>query len=216
MSAADMTTTMSARYEIHELGAKPEKMILLEILHHIAYDGKGPGNPQSCSEDLLPMRHFMKQVYRPERIVIAGTGVAHIELVELAGKHFSSLKCAPIVDGLASTVSCHCPVHTLLSPPQPSALAASKRLQITNQGVIILFISQLTFPCFSSDWIHLHRGCRFNHDPQPEINHIYISLKALAFMMMISASSQPCKYFLEMAGLSLRVCTKYIFMPSSY
>jgi processing peptidase subunit alpha len=92
------------------LGAKPE-VILSEILHHIVFDGKGFGNSLLCPEDRIHlvdaslMRHFMGQMYRPERMVIAGAGVAHEELVELADKHFSSLKYALVVDGLVSTVS---------------------------------------------------------------------------------------------------------------
>ncbi len=98
----------AAEYENRELRAKPE-VILPKILHHIAYDGKGLGNPLLCPEDRIHlidaslMRHFMEQTYRPERMVITGAGVAHEELVELADKHFSPLKHAPVVDGLAST-----------------------------------------------------------------------------------------------------------------
>jgi Insulinase (Peptidase family M16) len=56
----------AAEYEICGLGAKPE-VILPEILHHIAYDGKGFGNSLLCPEDhthlidALLMRHFMGQ-----------------------------------------------------------------------------------------------------------------------------------------------------------
>jgi mitochondrial-processing peptidase subunit alpha len=42
----------AAEYEIRELGAKPE-VILPEILHHIAYGGKGLGNPLLCPEDRI-------------------------------------------------------------------------------------------------------------------------------------------------------------------
>jgi mitochondrial-processing peptidase subunit alpha len=93
----------AAEYEIRKLGAKPE-VILPEILHHIAYDGKGLGNPLLCPEyrihliDASLMHHFMAEMYRPERMVIAGAGVAHEELVELVDKHFSSLKYGPVVD----------------------------------------------------------------------------------------------------------------------
>ena len=79
----------AAEYEIRELKAKPE-VILPEILHHVAYNGKGLGNPLLCPEDRIDsidaslMRDFMTQWYRPERMVIAGAGIAHEELVELA------------------------------------------------------------------------------------------------------------------------------------
>ena len=55
------------------------------------------------------MRHFMEHMYPPERII----RVAHEELlVELADKHFSSFKWAPVVDDWRR--QCHCPVHPLL------------------------------------------------------------------------------------------------------
>ena len=39
----------AARYELREVTSKPE-MILPEILHEVAYDGKGLGNTLLCPE----------------------------------------------------------------------------------------------------------------------------------------------------------------------
>ncbi|CAL1694437.1 unnamed protein product [Somion occarium] len=90
----------AARYEIREVMSKPE-MYLPEVLHEVAYDNKTLGNPLLCPEDRIDlmdeptMRGFMRDWYLPERMVLAGAGMQHEELVELADKHFSSIKYAP-------------------------------------------------------------------------------------------------------------------------
>ena len=119
----------ATEYEIRELSAKP-RIILPEILHGIAYDGKGLGNPLLCPEecidliDALLMRHFLQQMYRPERMVIASAGLTHEELVELADKHFSSTfsfsrsprLAAKAFWGGSSTFGGVTPVHTNTIP----------------------------------------------------------------------------------------------------
>ncbi|EMD32563.1 hypothetical protein CERSUDRAFT_161496 [Gelatoporia subvermispora B] len=90
----------AARYEIREVTAKPE-MILPEIVHEVAYDKKTLGNPLLCPEERIDvidepaMRQFMAQWYRPERMVIAGAGMPHEELVSLAEKHFAHIPYFP-------------------------------------------------------------------------------------------------------------------------
>jgi mitochondrial-processing peptidase subunit alpha len=171
----------AAEYEIRELGAKPE-LILPEILHHIAYDGKGLGNPLLCPEDRIHLigaslvRHFMRQMYRPERMVIAGAGVAHEELVELADKHFSSLKYAPVVDGLASTVSLP---HT--SPSVPPNLLHSQppnAFKLLTRAASSYLYPNSPAPALGTGSAYTG-GYRFIHDPQSEFNHIYISFEGV-------------------------------------
>jgi processing peptidase subunit alpha len=172
----------AAEYEIRELGAKPE-VILPEILHHIAYDGKGLGNPLLCPEDRIHlidaslMRHFMGQMYRPERMVIAGAGVAHEELVELADKHFSSLKYAPVVDGLASTVSLS---HT--SPSVPPNLLHSQPPNVfkslTRAASSYLYPNSPS-PTSLGTGSTYTGGYRFIHNRESEFDHIYISFEGV-------------------------------------
>ncbi len=75
----------------------------------------------------------MQEWYRPERIVIAGAGMAHEELVELADKHFSLLKrtestAAPPLPSLSSNNSrTAVPPHLLPSSPPPSVLKSLTR-----------------------------------------------------------------------------------------
>ena len=171
----------AAEYEIRELGAKPE-VILPEILHHIAYDGKGLGNPLLCPEDRIHlidaslMRHFMAEMYRPERMVIAGAGVAHEELVELVDKHFSSLKYGPVVDGLTSTVplsrtSPSVPPN-LLHPQPPNVFKSLTRRRHPIYPNSSAPVSLGTGSTYTG-------GYRFIHDPQSEFNHIYISFEGV-------------------------------------
>ncbi|KXN88857.1 Mitochondrial-processing peptidase subunit alpha [Leucoagaricus sp. SymC.cos] len=84
----------AAFYEVREIQSKPD-MNLPEILHSVAYGEKGLGNPLLCPEDRinlideLTLQNGMKEWYRPERMVIAGAGMQHEELVELVDKFFS-------------------------------------------------------------------------------------------------------------------------------
>ena len=172
----------AAEYEIRELGMKPE-VILPEILHHIAYDGKGLGNPLLCPEDRIHlidaslMRNFMGQMYRPERMVIAGAGVAHEELVELADKHFSSFKYAPVGEGLASTVPL-----SRTSPSVPPNLLHSQPPNVfkslTRAASSYLYPNSPA-PASLGTGSTYTGGYRFIHDPQSEFNHIYISFEGV-------------------------------------
>ncbi|KAF9225501.1 hypothetical protein BS17DRAFT_801520 [Gyrodon lividus] len=87
----------AAMYEIREISNKPD-MILPEVLHEVAYGGKGLGNPLVCPDERVHvitgdlLRQCISDWYRPERMVIAGAGMPHAQLVELADKYFSSLK----------------------------------------------------------------------------------------------------------------------------
>ncbi|SNX84313.1 probable mitochondrial processing peptidase alpha chain precursor [Melanopsichium pennsylvanicum] len=87
----------AAAYEIQEIWSKPE-MILPELLHTTAYQGNTLGNPLLCPIESLEqmtadnLRNFMSNWYRPERIVVAGSGMPHEQLVELSEKLFGDLK----------------------------------------------------------------------------------------------------------------------------
>ncbi|KAI7855628.1 Metalloenzyme, LuxS/M16 peptidase-like protein [Circinella umbellata] len=98
---------MTAMYEIEEIWSKPE-MILPEIMHTVAYQGNTLGNPLLCppenletmSSDLI--KGYMKDWYRPERIVIAACGTEHDQVVQLANKYFGHLDKSkePILDSV--------------------------------------------------------------------------------------------------------------------
>ncbi|KAI9021240.1 peptidase M16 inactive domain-containing protein [Hyaloraphidium curvatum] len=101
----------STLWEIGELQNKPD-MVLPEILHQVAYGGKD-GHPNTVGRPLLvsperlqsisvdAIQEFRQQWFTPNRMVVAGIGMPHDELVKLAEAHFGSMK-APSQDLLAS------------------------------------------------------------------------------------------------------------------
>ncbi|WWD18944.1 hypothetical protein CI109_103400 [Kwoniella shandongensis] len=99
----------AAAYEIREIWAKPE-LILPEIFHTVAFRGNTLGMPLLCPESQLnvlgerEVRGFMKDWYRPERMVIAGVGMPHEELVMLAERFFGDIP-ASASQGLATASS---------------------------------------------------------------------------------------------------------------
>lgn len=160
----------AAEYEIRELSAKPE-IILPEILHGIAYDGKGLGNPLLCPEDRIHlidaslMRRFIEQMYRPERMVIAGAGVAHEDLVELVDKHFSSTLSF-------SRTSPSIPPNILHSQP-PNAFKS-----LTRAASSYLYPNSLSVVSSGNESTYTG-GYRFIHDPESEFNHVYIAFEGV-------------------------------------
>ncbi|OAX40063.1 hypothetical protein K503DRAFT_738210 [Rhizopogon vinicolor AM-OR11-026] len=127
----------AARYEIREINQKPE-MILPEILHEVAYGGKTLGNPLLCPEERIDaitgdlLRDCITNWYRPEMMVIAGAGMHHERLVELADKYFSSLKSAPTpsVSLLQPSATQNIPPH-LLPSSSPSLYKSLTRAAST-------------------------------------------------------------------------------------
>lgn len=84
-------------YEVQEIWNKPE-MIIPELLHSVAYNNATLGNSLLCSPSNLQamttdnLRSFMQSWYTPERIVVAGAGVDHQQLLDLTEPLFGHLK----------------------------------------------------------------------------------------------------------------------------
>ncbi|TDL20967.1 mitochondrial processing peptidase [Rickenella mellea] len=176
----------AARYEIREINAKPE-MILPEVLHQVAYGNETLGNPLLCPEDRIDaidegiMRGFMKTWYAPERIVVAGAGMVHEELVELTDKYFSSLKSGTL----------HTPqIHTQPSTSRPNSVPPHLLPSNTQSPSVIKSLTRAASylypntPTSPSDGPLLPAssytgGHRFIHNPQSEFNHIYIGFEGV-------------------------------------
>lgn len=176
----------AARYEIREVGAKPE-MILPEILHEVAYDHKSLGNPLLCPEervdliDANTLRGFMKEWYRPERMVIAGAGMQHEELVKLAEKHFSSIPYIPPPQPTSSRSNNAQMPSQFLPPSQPPSMykswtrAASSYLYPSTTSPQSTPITS----SFLNPRSTYTGGHQFISSPASEFNHLYLAFEGV-------------------------------------
>ncbi|THH27669.1 hypothetical protein EUX98_g6518 [Antrodiella citrinella] len=177
----------AARYEIREVSSKPE-MILPEVLHEVAYGRTGLGNPLLCPEDRIDvidepiMRGFMKDWYRPERMVIAGAGIPHEQLVELTDKLFSSMKSTP-VPAPTPTVTPHVRA-TNPTPSQflPSAQAPSLYKSLTRAASSYLLPTSTLSPTLAPGRLHsrgYQGGHKFIQDSSTEFDHLYLAFEGV-------------------------------------
>ncbi|OCH86661.1 LuxS/MPP-like metallohydrolase [Obba rivulosa] len=177
----------AARYEIREVTSKPE-MILPEVVHDVAYDGKTLGNPLLCPEDRIDMvdertmRRFMAQWYRPERMVVAGSGMQHEELVALAEKHFAHIPYvpapAPQPGSPRPSPAAQQPASPLLPLSQPASLYKS----LTRAASSYLYpLSSVTgqepLPSAAPESLQATYtgGHRFLPSSTSEFNHLYVA-----------------------------------------
>lgn len=172
----------AAFYEGREIQNKPD-MFLPEVLHSVAYGEKGLGNPLLCPENRVPLvdEHTLRTAldawYRPERMVIAGAGMHHSELVELADKFFSSLKGPTVTPTTSSRTNSNnpsTPTH-LLNASTPSV---SKTL---TRAASYLFPSTASSPSPTplSPTSTYTGGRHFIHDSSAEFNHLYVAYEGV-------------------------------------
>jgi len=141
-----------------------------------------------CPEDRLDdinaglLRHTMQEWYRPEKMVMAGAGMPHDELVELTDKYFSSLKSSPI-QPTQSRPTCGTnnaqPPH-LLFPSSPSVAKSLTRaasylfpnsLSSTLSGAFVATPKSATSTYTG--------GHRFIPDTNEQLNHLYVAFEGL-------------------------------------
>lgn len=186
----------AARYEIREIGTKPE-IILPEIVHEVAFGSRGLGNPLLCPEHRIDVvngdtiRRYMAQWYKPERMVVAGAGMLHEELVEWTDKYLSHLK-STASSNISNTTSATTPCRTQSSrnskpntlphlvPPPTSvgslyktlSRAASSYLPFTSPHV----------PDSSAEVVlptHYVGGHHFIYRDDLEFNHLYVAFESV-------------------------------------
>lgn len=166
----------AAFYELREVSAKPE-MILPEVLHHVAYGERGLGNPLLCPEDRIGaidrnvLLSAMKEWYRPERMVIAGVGMQHQELVELVDKYFPSLK-----SPTPSASSQNSFVRSSQIPPQLLGTQSQTVAKSLTRAASYLFPHPTNTPQLFTTYTG---GSRFIHNPEAEFNHLYIAFEGV-------------------------------------
>lgn len=179
----------AAAYEIREINAKPE-MILPEILHQVAYQGNTLGNPLLCPEERLPfvdrtlLKEYIRTWYRPDRMVIAGAGMSHAELVKLTEEHFGDLAipAKPVATSSSSSTR-SIPSHLL--PPSPFASSPSIYKSLTTAATSFLNPSAMTSEEPTYDELAAAKarytgGHLFLHRPEEEFNHVYVAFEGVA------------------------------------
>lgn len=82
-------------FELQDMSFDPERKVQLgEMIHAAAYGNSTLGLPKMCPEENLDkissglMYNYLKHNHTPDRMVLAGVGVEHERLVELAQKYF--------------------------------------------------------------------------------------------------------------------------------
>ncbi|KAG1663939.1 Mitochondrial-processing peptidase subunit alpha [Nymphon striatum] len=88
-------TKQTISYELEDLDLRPEKDLLLtEMIHAAAYENNTLGLPKFCPAENISVIDrdiifsYLKNYYTPNRMVLAGVGVEHERLVEIANKYF--------------------------------------------------------------------------------------------------------------------------------
>ena len=179
----------AAAYELREMNSKPD-IFLPEVIHSVAYNERGLGNPMICPEDRLDgineglLRLAIQEWYRPEKMVIAGAGMPHDELVELADKFFSSLKSSPIKPTqhrlTSNANNAQIPPHLLLSPSSQSvAKSLTRAASYLFPNSISSTFSGLTPATPKSPTSTYTGGHRFILNTTEQFNHLYIAFEGL-------------------------------------
>ena len=175
----------AAFYESREINSKPE-MILPEVLHAVAYNSQGLGNPTLCPEDRVSaideslLRRTIQEWYRPERMVIAGAGMPHQELVELANRFFSSLK--PSAFPLTQPSPSRTTNNPTNSPSLPHLLSPSSPgvAKTLTRAASYLFPNSLSLGAIPHSPSSTYTGGqKFIYDPSQDLNHLYIAYEGV-------------------------------------
>ncbi|KAJ6609389.1 mitochondrial processing peptidase [Mycena sp. CBHHK59/15] len=167
----------AARYEIREISSKPE-----QILPRCT----GLGNPLLCPEERIDLinghtlRMSMKEWYRPERMVIAGAGMLHEELVELTDKYFSSLKSSEVLPPSLQPST----TRPVAPPPLSSASSPPSVVKSISRAASYLFPTSPPTASDSPSLINAMRpsytgGHRHIYDPSAEFNHVYVAFEGV-------------------------------------
>jgi len=179
----------AARYEIREFKSKVETY-LPEVVHHVAYSGQTLGNSLLPPEERIDsidtnlLLDTKKDWYRPERMVIAGSGIDHQELVELAEKHFSSFKYIPSVTPQLNTSTRSSSTQTPISPHLLAPGQSPSLYKSMTRAASYLYNSsaqpQIEIPGLVSNSrspVNYSGGHHFIHDPSLEFDNICLAFE---------------------------------------
>ena len=157
----------AAAYEIREIWAKPE-LILPEIFHTVAFRDNTLGMPLLCPDSQLgvlgekEVRGFMRDWFSPGRMVVAGVGMGHEELVKLADQQFGSMDSAvPVIDPIPTLHrGSRLPVGsksfaTVSNSPLGDAMEEYERLR---NAKAVYTGGEKYIPKEDEEFVHLHVG----------------------------------------------------------
>ncbi|XP_076587042.1 mitochondrial-processing peptidase subunit alpha [Chaetodon auriga] len=92
-------TKMAVRFELEDLNMRPDpEPLLTEMIHAAAYRGNTVGLPRFCPADNVDridkgvLHSYLRNYYCPERMVLAGVGIEHEQLVDCARKYLLDVK----------------------------------------------------------------------------------------------------------------------------
>ncbi|XP_051551615.1 mitochondrial-processing peptidase subunit alpha-like isoform X2 [Myxocyprinus asiaticus] len=92
-------TRMAVRFELEDLNMRPDpEPLLTEMIHAAAYRGNTVGLPRFCPVNNIEkidkklLHEYLQNYYCPERMVLAGVGIEHEQLVECARKYLLDVK----------------------------------------------------------------------------------------------------------------------------
>lgn len=87
-------TRMAVQFELEDLNMRPDpEPLLTEMIHEAAYRGNTVGLRRFCPPDNVAridraaLHAYLRCYYRPARMVLAGVGVEHAQLVACARRH---------------------------------------------------------------------------------------------------------------------------------
>lgn len=182
----------AALWEIGEIKNKPE-MILPEILHEVAYKDNTLGNPLLCPEDRLQtmttdtIKEFLSMWYKPERMVLAASGVEHQALCELADKYFGNMKApAPFLASSASlsassgrntSATASTATKTFWKNLSTSASAAAS---VVSPSLSSSLAPEETYEALSKAPAIYTGGELYLDKPELEFTHLYIGYEGLS------------------------------------
>ncbi|KAE8222634.1 hypothetical protein CF319_g4200 [Tilletia indica] len=193
------TQKEAAAYEIREIAEKPD-MILPEILHNVAYANNTLGYPLLCPSESLPvmsaktLRDFVDAWYTPDRIVVAGAGMTHQALVNVAQKHFGHLTARDTFpDGslhLSSSSSAGS-ISSRSSTPSSSLSGSSSSLSSSSIGSADFSTSstrpaqhapapELSLAAQASAPARYTGGEQYISSPDLEFTHVYVAFEGFS------------------------------------
>ncbi|KAG8554833.1 hypothetical protein GDO81_003913 [Engystomops pustulosus] len=92
-------TRMAVRFELEDLNMRPDpEPLLTEMIHAAAYRDNTVGLPRFCPIENIDkinrntLHAYMNNYYTPDRMVLAGVGIEHEQLLECARKYLQEVK----------------------------------------------------------------------------------------------------------------------------